>query len=128
MSFTSRPGHVASGQTMAYAWPQTTGSQMPPSKSTDHSTSLHCRPEHLPLLLHPVTLPACLQDGTLSMDELCLLVERMIKEQERAMWVGRERKCALIPARCCRPVVGCISLDPTSVILARCSCHALTHF
>jgi hypothetical protein len=28
---------------------------------------------------------ACLQDGTLSMDELCLLVERMIKEQERAM-------------------------------------------
>jgi hypothetical protein len=30
-------------------------------------------------------LPMLLQDGRLSMDELCVLVERMIKERERSM-------------------------------------------
>jgi hypothetical protein len=61
------------------------------------------------------------------MDELCLLVERMIKEQERAMWVGRERKCALIPVEGCGPTLGYCSVDPMTVVLTICSCHAVTH-
>jgi hypothetical protein len=29
----------------------------------------------------------CLQDGSLSLDEVCLLVEKMVKEREKSMWV-----------------------------------------
>jgi hypothetical protein len=34
---------------------------------------------------HTLRWPMLLQDGRLSMDELCVLVERMIKERERSM-------------------------------------------
>jgi hypothetical protein len=71
-------------QTMASAGPELT-------QLYQITRNPHCQPSlqtwaslFLPVTL-PACLPACTQDGTLSMDELCLLVERMIKEQERAM-------------------------------------------